>query len=54
MPTSHKELIFSADVIFGAERHLEDIPANIKKSWSKNIRNDLKKIKNIKNKKYVF
>jgi len=52
LPTSHKELIFSADLIFGAERHLEDIPANIKKkSWSKNIRNDLKKIKNIKNKK---
>ena len=49
LPTSHKELIFSADLIFGAERHLEDIPANIKKkSWSKNIRNDLKKIKNIK------
>ena len=31
LPTSHKELIFSADLIFGAERHLEDIPANIKK-----------------------
>ena len=52
LPTSHKELIFSADIIFGAKRHLEGIPINIKKkSWSKNIRNDLKKIKNLKNKK---
>ena len=52
LPTGHKELILSADIIFGAERHLEDIPKNIsKKSWSKNIRNDLKKIKKIKNKK---
>ena len=45
LPISHKELILSADIIFGAKRHLEDIPTNIKKkSWSKNIRNDLKKI----------
>lgn len=52
LPNSHKELILSADIIYGAKRHLEDIPINIKKkSWSKNIRNDLKKIKNLKNKK---
>ena len=52
LPSSHKKLILSADIIYGAERHLEDIPTNIKKkTWSKNIRDDLKKIKNLKNRK---
>ena len=31
LPTSHKELILSADVIFGAQKHIEDITENIKK-----------------------
>ena len=37
LPTSHKELILSADIIFGAKRHLEDIPINIKKSHGQRI-----------------
>ena len=31
LPSSHKKLILSADIIYGAERHLEEIPTNIKK-----------------------
>ncbi len=52
LPSSHRDIVLSADVIFGAKRHFTDIPRNMKtRPWSSNIRNDLEEIKNLNNKK---